>query len=130
MMNPVPVRCHALIIEDECIIAMDLGVLVEMAGATSVAFASTEGEAIESARRQPPDIILSDVNLLEGSGPCAVRSIALDHGDVPVIFITATPDACENFGRRCAVLQKPVLPAQVLAAFSRVAADQRDQRCH
>lgn len=130
MMNRASGRCHTLIIEDECLIALDLAVLVEMAGATSVAFASTEGEAIESARRQPPDVILSDVNLFEGSGPRAVRSIALAHGDVPVIFITASPDACENFGRRCTVLQKPVMPAQVLAAFSRFAADQLEQRRH
>ncbi|GGB56833.1 EAL domain-containing protein [Blastomonas aquatica] len=128
MEGPASDRCHALIIEDECLIAMDLAALVETAGATSVAFATTESEAVESARKQPPDVILSDVNLFEGSGPCAVRSIIRDHGEIPVIFITSSPEGCKNFGRNCTVFQKPVSPEELIAKFSQVAADRLGQR--
>lgn len=130
MMEPRSALCHALIIEDECLIAMDLAGLVEMAGATSVAFASTEGEAIESARTHPPDVILSDVKLFEGSGPRAVRAIVIAHGEIPVMFITASPDACGPVGQLGVVLLKPVIPAQVVATFSQLAADRLGTRQH
>lgn len=55
--------CHALIIEDEWLMAEHIRDLVEQAGASTVEVASTEAEAIELARRELPAIILSDVRL-------------------------------------------------------------------
>jgi YesN/AraC family two-component response regulator len=53
--------CHVLIIEDEWLIDQSLTYLAEQAGATSIATAFTEDEAIQAARERTPDVISSDV---------------------------------------------------------------------
>lgn len=64
------------------------------AGATSIATACTEDAAVKAANDQMPDIILSDVILAAGTGPGAVRTILSTMGNVPIIFITGTSEAC------------------------------------
>jgi DNA-binding NarL/FixJ family response regulator len=82
---------HVLIIEDETLVAIDLWDML----ATSFDFAVTEAEAIASARQRVPDLITSDVLLLEGTGPAAVKEIHRHYSNVPVLFITGTRDAFE-----------------------------------
>ncbi|WP_260600091.1 response regulator [Sphingomonas endolithica] len=113
--------CHLLIIEDEWLIAEYLTYLAEQAGATSIATACTEDEAVEAARQRTPDIIFSDVKLLVGTGPGAVQTIFSALGEIPVIFITATPEACQPCEPPGVVLHKPVDPARVIDAFRRLA---------
>jgi CheY-like chemotaxis protein len=86
--------CHVLIIEDEALIALGIQTLLENAGASSVAFAETEQEAVEAVRRKRPAVITSDVNLRIGTGPKAVEAIHAEHGPIPVIYITASPEQC------------------------------------
>jgi CheY-like chemotaxis protein len=86
--------CHVLIIEDEALVAVGIKLLMESAGASSVAFAETEQEAIDAARRQRPAVITSDVNLRVGTGPKAIQAIHAEHGHIPVIYITASPEQC------------------------------------
>ena len=109
--------CHVLIIEDEPLIAMMLQDLLEAEGATSCSVACTEQEAIASALAHPPAVITSDVKLLEGTGPQAVQAIHQRLGDVPVIFITATPESCEPCAPPGRVLGKPINDRAVAAAF-------------
>lgn len=113
--------CHVLIIEDEWLIAEHLTDLAERAGATSVATACTEDEAVQAAHAHTPDIILSDVNLLVGTGPCAVRTITSALGRIPVIFITGTPEACHPREASSVILHKPINAAGVMDAFRRLA---------
>lgn len=113
--------CHVLIIEDEWLIAEHLIQLAEQAGATSFATACTQDEAIRAADERTPDIILSDVKLLAGTGPCAVAAIVAALGPIPVIFITGTPEACHPRAASSVVLQKPVNAARVIEAFRRLA---------
>ena len=80
---------HALIIEDEPIIAMLIEDHLRALGYTSVDFAVTEAEAVAAARRRCPDLITSDVRLPEGCGIAAVEAIC-GGGRIPVVFITAT----------------------------------------
>jgi len=101
-------------------IAMLLQDALEEEGATSFSFAATQQDAIELALSNPPAIITSDVNLLEGSGPAAVAAIRAALGDVPVIFITATPDSCHPHAPAGVVLVKPVNARDVAAAFHRL----------
>lgn len=86
--------CHVLIIEDDWLIAEHIVQLVKDAGATSTAQADTQDSAIEAARRQRPEIILSDVRLISGTGPLAVQAILAELGQIPVIFITGSPEDC------------------------------------
>lgn len=117
---PSKIACHTLIIEDDWLIAEYLADIAERAGVTSLAIAYTEAEALLAAHRQVPDVILSDVNLGDGRGPHAVRAIRSSLGAIPVIFITANPDACEPFPKDSVVLCKPVSPSTLISAIHSV----------
>ena len=113
--------CHVLIIEDEPLIAMLVRDVLEHEGATSFAFADTQEGAIASAVSHPPDLITSDVKLIQGTGPLAVDEIYKQLGQVPVIFITATPADCEPCQPPGQVLGKPVDEVKLAAAFHELA---------
>lgn len=113
--------CHVLIIEDEWLIAEHIAGLAEDCGATSVRIAATEEDAVEAARAEPPCIILSDVRLLEGTGPGAVAAIRRAQGAVPVIFITGTPEDVEPHEPPTVILGKPISNAAVLHNFRSLA---------
>lgn len=83
---------RVLIIEDEPIIALDLGALVRELGHTVTGVARTHNEAVRRAATDRPELILADIQLADGSsGLEAVREI-LAQTQVPVIFITAYPE--------------------------------------
>ena len=109
--------CHVLIIEDEPLVAMDLQMMLADEGATSFDVAATEAEAVSFARAHPPQLITSDVKLLEGTGPHAVLHILRELGDRPVIFITGTPEACEPCDSPALVLTKPLRDGELSTAF-------------
>lgn len=114
--------CHVLVIEDEPLIADYIADLAEQGGATSIAFATSEADAIASARDCFPDLILSDVDLKAGGrGPLAVSAIQTTIGAVPVIFITGTPEDCEPCEDAAAILSKPIIAGLVVSEIQRVA---------
>jgi CheY-like chemotaxis protein len=87
------VRGKVMIIEDEALIALDLRTIVEDMGHEVAGVARTVDEAIELGRAERPDLILSDIQLADGScGIDAVRSLLENLGVKPVIFITAFPE--------------------------------------
>lgn len=98
---------HALIIEDEPLVAMAIEDVLLDGGVTSIEIAVEEAEAISAALARKPDIITSDVALAVGTGPAAVEAILLHYGPIPVIFITATPGTHEEVSVPTPVLQKP-----------------------
>lgn len=100
--------CHVLIIEDEPMIALDLETLLEHEGACSFAFAATQEEAVIAARAHRPDLITSDVTLLEGTGPAAVELIRAVLGVIPVIYISATATGCCTEDQLTRALPKPL----------------------
>lgn len=82
-----------LVIEDEPIIAMDLNSIVSALGHRVAGVARTRDEARALGRKVRPDLILSDINLADGSsGIDAVGDLLAEFGEVPVIFITAFPE--------------------------------------
>lgn len=112
--------CHVLIIEDDALIALHIQMLLEEQGATSFAFASTQAGAILEAKTRRPDLICSDVSLLEGDGPHAVEIILHEIGPTPTIFITATPDGCQPCDAPAVVLSKPVSSLKLGRTFHRL----------
>jgi CheY-like chemotaxis protein len=85
------IRTDVLIIEDEPLIALDLENLVEELGHRVISVARTHCEAIKIAGRERPGLILTDVQLADGSsGLDAVNEIVGDFA-VPVIVITGYP---------------------------------------
>jgi CheY-like chemotaxis protein len=109
--------CHILIIEDEPFVAMNIQMLLEDEGVTSFEIASTEAEAVAAAMDRRPDLITSDVRLLEGTGPRAVAEILARLGHVPVIFITGTPSECVPAPASALILRKPLQRGALEAAF-------------
>ncbi len=112
--------CHVLIIEDEPLIALNIQMMLEDAGATSFDIAATEGDAVDAAIARRPDVITSDVALLLGTGPRAVQTIHDRLGPLPVIFITATPKDCEPCPAPAIVISKPFPAKQLVDAFRKV----------
>lgn len=113
--------CHVLVLEDEPMVACYISDLAEDAGATSTHIAATPAEAVASAMACKPEVILSDVQIIDGTGPQAVEEIRRRLGPVPVIYITGTPDACESCDYAAAILTKPVNARHVIHAFRQVA---------
>jgi CheY-like chemotaxis protein len=109
--------CHVLIIEDEPFIAMTIQDVLEEEGATSFDVAATQADAIAAALDHRPDLITSDVKLLEGTGPAAVVEIHRQLGDVPVIFISATPGECRPCDPPGVILSKPFRNRALTDAF-------------
>jgi two-component system OmpR family response regulator len=80
-----------LIVEDEPGIADILGITLKYHG-LSVLFASSGREALETARRHRPDLILLDVMLPDGNGWHVCRRLrdeSSEGRDTAVIFLTA-----------------------------------------
>lgn len=106
---------HALIIEDEAVIAMALEEILTGCGFTSFDFASSPEEAIAAAKRSCPDLITADVDLKPGSGIDAVNVIC-SGPPIPVVFITGTPlEAVARMPQHPLVL-KPFTAVTVTAA--------------
>ena len=81
-----------MIIEDEPLIAGDIQNLVEQLGHEVTTIARTHKEAVRAALKRRPGLILSDIQLADGSsGLDAVNEILVSQ-EVPVIFITGYPE--------------------------------------
>ena len=78
---------HALIIEDEMMIAAAIEFVLRDCGFDSFDVAASAYEAIRAAARHFPDLITADITLSEGDGIDAIRIICRNPA-IPVIFIT------------------------------------------
>ena len=115
------VKGRILVIEDEAIIAMDLQDIVADMGHAITGVARTERGAVDLAGKETPDLILSDIQLADGSsGIDAVNAILKSAGDIPVIFITAYPERLLTGDRPepTYLVTKPFQEATVRAAIS------------
>ena len=110
-----------MIIEDEAIIALDLqGIVAEM-GNKVTGVAPTHAAATRLFAEERPDLILSDIQLADGSsGIDAVNEILATASEVPVIFITAFPERLLTGERPepAFVINKPYTEEQVRSAVS------------
>ncbi len=110
-----------LIIEDEAIIALDLQSIIAEMGHAITGVARTQEGAVALAEKEKPDLILSDIQLADGtSGIDAVNDILKAAGDIPVIFITAFPERLLTGDRPepAFVITKPYSEKQVQLAVS------------
>ena len=79
-----------LIVEDEALVAMELGLLIEEMGHEVAGFATDSRMALDQAGADSVDLALVDVHLADGpTGPEVGRRLA-DQG-VSVLFITGNP---------------------------------------
>jgi DNA-binding response OmpR family regulator len=107
---------HALIIEDNWLIAMMIERQLEEQGFLSVTIARSQEEAISAAQERCPDFITVDDWLDEGSGVDAIRHICRDMA-IPVVFITASPEDIAARIPDAVVVPKPIPPGAMRAGI-------------
>ena len=108
---------HALIIEDESMIAMAIEDVLRDCGFTSFDLAASPDAAIAAASRQCPDLITSDVQLKPGCGIDTVLLICSGKS-IPVIFITGNADDVKLRIPDAYVLPKPFSDESLAAAVA------------
>lgn len=107
---------HALIIEDESLIAMAIEDALRVCGFTSFDIASSADEAVALAANKCPDLVTADVELRPGCGITAVQSICSEL-PIPVIFITGSPGEVRIRMPEHALIEKPFSADHVMAAI-------------
>lgn len=112
---------HALIIEDEPLIAMSIEDALRDCGCLSVDMACTVEAALAAAQARCPDIITADVQLSPGSGIDAIQAICANK-TIPVIFITGTPAEIHQRLPGQIILQKPFITADLVSTVQRLIA--------
>ena len=119
---------HAYIIEDDYLISQAVSDILGDHGFGRFSFARSEDTAIAGAHDENFDLITADVRLHPGDGIRAVESICRQR-QVPVIFITGSPDAVkgelEARWPGAAVVGKPLRADELGEAVRRVMAARR-----
>ncbi len=93
-----------LIAEDDAVLGLLLGEILEGLGHTICAIVATEDEAVRGATETRPDLIIVDGRLRDGSGISAMRRI-LREGPVAHLFMSG--DIILPLEGAAAVLRKP-----------------------
>lgn len=88
-----------LIVDDEASIRKLLATLVGTLGDVSVEVAANGAEGLELARRNPPDLIISDVNMPDMDGLAMCEAIRKDPqlADTHVLLLTARGDQQDKY---------------------------------
>ncbi|MXP45388.1 response regulator [Allopontixanthobacter sediminis] len=107
---------HVLIIEDEALVALLIEDYLRDHGYTTFEYAATEAEAVAAAKDHCPNLITSDVRLLEGCGISAVQEICRDEL-IPVVFITATCWEVTERAPGAIVIEKPFTSTELASAL-------------
>ena len=109
---------NVLIVEDEILLATELGYLVEEAGCCDIGHAESSDEAIALTGRLRPDLVLVDVHLRDGpTGVDVARRISAE-GEAVVLFMTANVQRLPgDFAGACGVIGKPYSEHAVKAAL-------------
>ena len=115
---------HALIIEDESMIALVIEDALLGCGFASFDIAVSAEEAVAAAKRRCPDLITADVELSPGCGITAVQSICSER-PIPVIFITGSPGEVRIRMPGHALVEKPFRADHIMEA-TKLTLDSRD----
>lgn len=115
---------HALIIEDESLIAMVIEDALRDCGFTSFEIAVSDEEAVAAVERRCPDLITADVKLRPGCGITAVQSICSGQ-PVPVLFVTGSPGEVRVRMPGQVVVEKPFTADHIRDA-AKLTMDSRD----
>ena len=106
---------HALIIEDELMIAMEVEYLLAELGYESFDIAMSPTEALTCALGRKPDLITADYRIQEGTGVEAVAAVQDALGPVPVVYVTGNLDLVRAQST-APIVEKPIGAAALAAA--------------
>jgi CheY-like chemotaxis protein len=109
---------HALIIEDEMLIALEVESLLHDFGFTTCDIADSPEDAVRCALAHRPDLVTADVRILNGTGVEAVVAITAQLGPIPHVYVTGNPDMLA--GQTAApIVDKPLSRRALAAACER-----------
>jgi CheY-like chemotaxis protein len=107
-----------LIVEDEVLVAVELGFIVREVGCREVGHAMSSAEAVQLAEALHPDLALVDVHLRDGpTGIEVARRIAKDCGGMALFMTANVKRLPEDFAGACGVIGKPYSENAVRAAL-------------
>ena len=109
---------HALIIEDEILIAFEVQGVLEDLGFESFDIADNPAEALACAKARRPDLITADMRIINGTGLEAVCLIQAALGPMAVVYVTANADMLRE--ERVVVVEKPIAWPKLADACHRV----------
>lgn len=109
---------HALIIEDDPVIALIIEECLRHAGFKTFSFAEHEEEAIAAASERCPDLITADVLLASGCGIDAVQGIC-NEKPIPVLYITSSASVVQDRCPDAVVVGKPFRLSEVQEGVDR-----------
>jgi CheY-like chemotaxis protein len=122
--TPIPRWSHdmkklrVMIVEDDGLIAMMLADVIEELGHEVCAVEASEREAVSSALREKPDMMIIDANLRDGSGLKAIETI-LASGPMPHILVSGDAASVRTLRPQATVLQKPYFEIDLIKAMRR-----------
>jgi two-component system, response regulator PdtaR len=105
-----------LVVEDDALIGILLGDMLEMLGHEVCAIEATEAGAVRAAAQCAPDVMIVDAQLREGSGIVAVDQI-LAKGFVPHVFVTGDKRGVSALRPGAVVISKPFTEAMLVDAI-------------
>lgn len=108
---------HALIIEDEILIALEVEALLAELGFETFDFADNPAQAFAAATSRRPDLITADVRIIGGTGIEAVQAIVAALGRIPVVYVTGN---LELLAGASAIVEKPIIALEFATACQRV----------
>jgi DNA-binding NarL/FixJ family response regulator len=82
---------RVLIVDDHLLFAEAIKLTLEEGG-HDVILASTGHEAIETVRREQPDVVLMDIGLPDRSGLAVGRDILAEHPAIKIVVVTSLED--------------------------------------
>jgi CheY-like chemotaxis protein len=97
---------HALIIEDQFLVAALIEDVLRSLGYTSFDAVDREDDAIRAAEARCPDLITADHRITSGSGVNAVRVICANRA-IPVVFISAYRSEVQKLVPGAVLIGKP-----------------------
>ncbi|WP_380875883.1 response regulator [Sphingomonas sp. DBB INV C78] len=119
------IRMHALVIEDEYLIAALIEDELGDMGYHSVAIVNCHKDAVSSAQAKCPDLITADDRLVEGSGIDAVKEICADKV-IPVVYILGDPDMPRDLLPYSYLMAKPFTLGTLRESIGRAVERARD----
>ena len=108
-----------VVVEDDAMIGLFLGMSLEQMGHQVCAIAATEDAAVKAAADFAPDLMIVDARLREGDGISAVERI-LSAGPMPHLFCSGDLNDVAARLPDSDILQKPFHDDELSAAIDRV----------
>jgi CheY-like chemotaxis protein len=115
--NPIK-ALRVMVVEDDAMVAMMLSEVLMAMGHEVCAIEASEAEAVGTALRCRPDLMIVDARLREGSGISAVEEIRRS-GFVPHLFVAGDALSVRAVRPNAIVVQKPFCEAELIQAMQR-----------